>query len=112
MLTRNLSFVLDWFLVGTEGDEARGSEKSNRGDWWTIERGTALVFAARGGAFAIGGVLRGIFGSGGETGGVGVIRKTANGSAVLLFMLLRVRFACNAFHGSVISDIVKPRKTA
>jgi hypothetical protein len=111
ILTRNLSFVLDWLLVGTEGGEVRGSEKSNRAGSFTIERGTAWFFAARRGAFAIGGVLRGFWGFGGETGGVGVIRQTANGSAVLLFMLLRVRFACNAFHGSVISDIVKPRKT-
>ena len=112
MLTRYLSFVLDSLLVGRDGDELRGSEKSNLVGSCTIERETSGGVAAFRGVFTIGGALRCFFGLGGETDGVGVIRQTPNGSAVLLFMLLRVRFACNAFHGSVISDIVKPRKTA
>jgi hypothetical protein len=109
MLIRNLSLAFDCVLGAALGSRSTGSEKSILGCSGRRERAGSGLGGSRRVVFAIG---MGFGFIGGEIGCNSGFFQAANGSLVLLCVLLRERFACNAFQGSFESDMVKPRKTA
>ena len=112
MLIRNRSFPFDGTFEDVLVRDPMVSEKSNSEVFETKERGWVAGRSIRRGMGTLGAGLRGLGFLGAEIGLSSGFRRVLKGSLVLLCMLFLDRFACNAFQGSCVSDIVKPRFTA